>query len=189
MKKFLSAGFGLAVILCAPALAQLAPGGMGNGPGGTGAPSVQPQPRTPDIAPPALPGAGAPPPLATAPVLKKQASGDPTTALFAAVNSGDYSGAQDALSRGADLTAQNALGETPLDLAVALNRTSITFLLLATRNETGGDATGAPMSLGKPAKLAAAKTAGPVRLAVPVMGNDPGVPDPAAGFLGFGPKS
>ena len=122
-------------------------------------------------------------------MLKKQASGDPTAALFAAVNGGDYSGAQDALSRGADLGAQNNLGETPLDLAVALNRTSITFLLLATRNETAGDAPGAPMSLDKSSKLAAAKTAGPVRLAVPVMGNDPGVPDLAAGFLGFGPKS
>ena len=83
-------------------------------------------------------------PVATGPVVHKAQTGDPTTALFAAVNSGDYNAAQDAISRGANLYAQNQLGETPLDLSVSLNRSSITFLLLATRNETGGDVASAP---------------------------------------------
>ncbi len=192
-----------------PAYAQMSMGGSpgaGGGPGGGSAP--QPAPVTHDVAPPALPGAGAPAPLATAPVAQKPAIADPTQALFAAVNSGDYNAAQDALSRGADLTAKNGLGETPLDLSIALNHNSITFLLLATRNETGGSATGAsasgpamPVAAPTGSKPSASKPTGParakprpaVRPPAPAVqltpGNNPGTPDPSAGFLGFAPKS
>ena len=111
----------------------------------------QPRERVPDIAPPALPGAMQAP-VATGPVVHKAQTGDPTTALFAAVNSGDYNAAQDAISRGANLYAQNQLGETPLDLSVSLNRSSITFLLLATRNETGGDVASAPPTAPAPSR-------------------------------------
>ncbi|MDE8345114.1 MAG: ankyrin repeat domain-containing protein [Acidocella sp.] len=180
-----------------PALAQMAPG-MGPGMGGdAGAP--HPLARTPDIAPPALPGAAVPP-VATGPTIAKPAIGDPTTALFAAVNSGDYNAAQDAISRGANLNAQNALGETPLGLAVALNRSTITFLILSARNEDGGGASDAnagpapamPVMAKARAGSPVSNAAGPAstaRIAVPVMGNNPGTPDPAAGFLGFGGKS
>src|ERR1700722_17856312 len=133
------------ILICAasPAFAQMMPGGGGSlgAPGGAATP--QPRQRVPDIAPPALPGAQEVP-VATGPVVHKAQTGDPTTALFAAVNSGDYNSAQDAISRGANLYAENQLGETPLDLSVSLNRSSITFLLLATRNETGGDVAAAP---------------------------------------------
>ncbi len=182
-----------------PAFAQMAPGGGGMGPGGMtpggGVATPQPRQRVPDIAPPALPGAGDAP-VATGPVVQKPISGDPTTALFAAVNSGDYNAAQDALSRGANLFAQNSLGETPIDLSVALNRSSITFLLLATRNELGGENAGSdpsmPVSQARQAKphpgIVPAADRTPRRTA-PLLGTDPGTPDPAAGFLGFGPKS
>ena len=60
----------------------------------------------------------------------------PTDALFDAVNRGDIVTARDAIGRGADLTAHNVLGMTPLDLSVDLGRNDITFLLLSLRGST-----------------------------------------------------
>jgi len=155
-----------------------------------------------DIAPPALPGASGVPGLATAPVLRKAITGDPTTALFVAINNSDYNAAQDAISRGANTDAQNDLGETPLDLSVALNRNSITFLLLSARNESGE--TGAapapmPMAMTQPAPAVPGRAvhhplhtkSGHIAtvsasVAPPPM-NAP--PNPGAGFLGFGPSN
>jgi len=169
------------------------------GPGGAGmqGPQIQPPVRTPDIAPPALPGAGSAPGLATAPQPVKPITGDPTTALFDAINKNDYNAAQDALSRGADLTAQDPLGETPLELSVDLNRNSITFMILAARNETGtesgGIATGqaaltsAPQSVPvrhhrhvEPANLVS-----PPMATGPAYGSATGTPNASAGFNGF----
>jgi hypothetical protein len=205
MRKFSLAAAGFMLISAAtPAFAQLAPGGGGMAPGGGGmspggGTAPQPRARVPDIAPPALPGAGDVP-VATGPVVQKPISGDPTTALFAAVNNGDYNAAQDALSRGANLFAQNSLGETPIDLSVALNRSSITFLLLATRNEMGGDNAGSAPAMAAPApsharhvkphpNIVTAADSTPLHRTAPLLGTNPGTPDPAAGFLGFGPKS
>jgi hypothetical protein len=203
MKYFPSLALGLALtIAAAPAMAQLSGGGMGGGMGGAAsggqAPAVQP--RTPDIAPPALPGAGAPAPLPTGPVMQKPQIGDPTAALFAAIIKGDDAAAQNALSRGADLEAQNQFGETPLDLSIALNRTSITFLLLQTRNELaaqgeGPEPLGAPWTLDNTApaqtKQKAAYEPPPAPPAPPTVSlpGDNGTPNPEAGFLGFGPKN
>jgi hypothetical protein len=182
----------------APAFAQMSPSGMGGGMGGgtPGAPGGAPKPldRVPDIAPPALPGAGAVP-LATGPVMAKPLTGDPTVALFGAVNSGDYNLAQDAISRGANLTAEDPLGETPLDLAVSLNRTPIVFLLLSARNEGDG---GPAVPSGPAPRMTHHKTAplhivpvdsAPVHVKIPAVGNDPGTPNAAAGFLGFTTKN
>jgi len=193
--KYFSAAFGLACFLAAaPAMAQLS-----GGPGGSSG-TPQPQAPVPDIAPSGVPGAGNAP-LATGPNLHKTASGDPTQELFTAVNAGDYNSAQDALSRGADLTAQNAFGETPLDLSVALNRSSITFLLLAARNESGGGGGAdvdagpiptAPMPGHHHHHLRATPVTdepAPSPAAPKALGNNPGTPDPSAGFLGFGNKS
>jgi hypothetical protein len=175
----------------APALAQLGPGGGGGPLGGGGAP--QPQARTPDIAPPALPGAGAAPPVATGPVVQKAGVGDPTASLFTAVSKGDYNAAQDAISRGANLDAQNPFGETPLDLSVALNRTTITFLLLSTRNELGDNSSGGapagPMAHTKLKAIHADAEPAPLTLAKPAPVNVSASPNLAAGFYGFGPKS
>ncbi len=175
--------------------------------GGGGAP--QPQARTPDIAPPAVPGVGTGAPLATGPKMQQSSAGDPTAALFAAVNKGDYSAAQDALSRGADLGAKNQFGETPLDLSIALNRNTITFLLLQTRNEMGGvsgpvgqtwslgGATPAPVHKGKTKETHSAPVSAPHAVApkpvphrtAPAVTGDKGTPNPQAGFLGFDPKN
>jgi len=197
MTYFRSLALGLALtIAAAPAMAQLSGGGMGGGAGGGQAPA--PQARTPDIAPPALPGAGGLAPVATGPVLQQPAQGDPTAALFAAIVKGNDGAAQTAVGRGADLNAQNQFGETPLDLAIALNRTGITFLLLQTRNElaaqTGGpEPMGAPWMLNSPTPATKTSTthaatpvsATPPRVSLPTDG---GTPNPQAGFLGFGPS-
>ena len=124
-------------------------------------------------------------------------TGDPTTQLFNAINSNDYNSAQDAISRGADLNGQNALGETPIDLSVSLNRNSITFMLLAARNASGDDpdATGpGPGSATPVAKYSSKSAPAQSSAAVPIKlienpnaapGNNPGTPNPSAGFLGF----
>jgi hypothetical protein len=192
----------------APALAQLAsgPGGLGSSPGAGPAPA--PQARTPDIAPPALPGAGGMTPMATGPVMQKPPAGDPTANLFTAITKGDANAAQQAVGAGANLNAQNQFGETPLDLSIALNRTNITFLLLQTRNELdaqgiGPQPMGAPWTLDNNPEPSTGKTKthakpGTVPVSAPAIpapspriavqaGN--GTPDPQAGFLGFGPKN
>jgi hypothetical protein len=189
MKIYLAA-VAVSLALAPVALAQMVPNGQ-NGP------SVQPKAPTPDFAPPALPGAGDAPGIATAPKVKKADQGDPTTELFTAINNNDYNSAQDAISRGADLGAQNALGETPLDLSIALNRNSLTFLLLGARNEAGGG-TQAPPVAAAPAPVTYAARPQPVSVEsapvahsapAPVMGNNPGTPNASVGFLGFGPKN
>jgi hypothetical protein len=196
MKLFLiAAAFGAALLLAPEARAQsMVPNGQ-NGP------EVTPRAPTPDIAPPALPGAGEAPGIATAPKVAKADQGDPTTELFTAINANDYAGAQDAISRGADLRAQNPLGETPLDLSIALNQNSITFLLLGARNEDGASV---PVPAERPAttKHHVYSHAMPASMGTPPMpepatrapaqtvtGNNPGTPDASAGFLGFGPKT
>lgn len=182
--------------LTTPAMAQLSAGGPSSGGGvASGPPSPQPRPRVPDFAPAAVPGAGGAA-LATSQAVPKLDTGNPTTELFTAVNSGDYNGAQDAVSRGADLTAQNALGETPLDLSIALNRNAISFMLLSARNESaeggGGPtapalapASGAPRRHGKFKATPARMVAPPAFKSPPTISAGPGTADPNAGFLGF----
>ena len=189
---------GLALALCGgSAFAQMLPGTGTNG----GGPAPQPRQSQADAAPPALPGAGTPAPAVPQP--HKTISGDPTQALFAAVNTGDYGSAQDALSRGADLTAQNQFGETALDLAIALNRNNIVFLILETRNELSAQGAGAG-PVGGPWALSAS-AGGPVRHTTkapalhtkhspppkvrPEAAGGAAAPNAQAGFLGFDPHS
>jgi ankyrin repeat protein len=183
----LAFGLGLAA---QPSAAQSSPAGDMR------APTIQPQGSGAESLPPALPGAGDSQSLNTAAPVPKASAGDPTTELFTAINAGDYSSAQDAVSRGADLNAVNALGETPLDLSVGLNRNSITFMLLAARNETSGDsdddapvsATPASTYAPPPVKTPAvpAKLIATPHPANTTASNNPGTPNPSAGFLGFG---
>jgi len=189
---YTAATLGLALAFAPAAHAQDVPGGN---PAGMSGPSVQPRAPEPDIAPPALPGAYTPG-IATAPKMAKTFTGDPTTALFDAINKDDYNAAQDALSRGADLNAQNGLGETPLDLSIELNHNNITFMILSARNEDGDNAgtpetvSAAPgptpavhhhhlhaMPANAPSPMAAAKPAPKTSGA--------GAPDVRAGYLGF----
>lgn len=64
---------------------------------------------------------------------------NPTEALYDAINRGSLNAAKEALSRGANLYARDILDQTPLDMAIDLNRKDIIFLLLSMR---GSDSTG-----------------------------------------------
>lgn len=196
----LLAGLGTA----APAMAQMAgPGGMagGLGPiGGTSNLHARSEPQ--EMAPRALPGASSAGNVSAGPVT--DTTGDPTTLLFKAINHGDYAQARAAVGRGANLNAQNALGETPIELSVELNRDRITFMLLSARAEEAPaqastqPASAAPAHAGPAPKVVADKGArhvgasrqAPVRRAAAQSAypaaDDPGRPNPAAGFLGFG---
>ncbi|MDE1896970.1 MAG: ankyrin repeat domain-containing protein [Rhodospirillales bacterium] len=207
MKSALSLVLGLALGATAtPAMAQLAntngETGSGMGMGGiAGSPAPQVKAPTPDIAPAGLPGIGSIAPPATGPQMQKPESGDPTQELFTAINANDYGSAQDAVSRGADITAKDQFGETPLDLSIALNRNNITFLLLGTRNELASQGlsgtVGTPWTLDKTpaskpnshkARAVLPAAANPAPRATFAAGNT-GTPNPQAGFLGFGAKN
>jgi hypothetical protein len=190
---YAAATFSLALAMAPAANAQNAPG---SSPAGMSGPNIQPRAPEPDIAPPALPGAGETPGIATAPKLAKTFTGDPTTALFDAINKDDYSAAQDALSRGADLNAQNGLGETPLDLAIELNHNNITFMILSARNEDGDNAGASETVTATPGAAPAlhhhrmhvtpANVQSPMAAAKPARSpSSPGAPDVRAGYLGF----
>jgi ankyrin repeat protein len=58
---------------------------------------------------------------------------EPTAALFEAINRGSLGASKEAVSRGADLNGHNVLGQTPLDMAIDLNRNDIMFFLLSMR--------------------------------------------------------
>jgi hypothetical protein len=125
---------------------------------------------------------------------------EPTAALFDAINRGDITSAKEALGRGADLNGKNVLGQSPLDMAIDLNRNDLTFLLLSMRNsEQGtrlasvddGDSSGAVKAsvkaghakIGRATRLVAdKKPAGRARQ----YASDGGAPKPDVGFLGFG---
>lgn len=152
--------------------------------------------------PPAIPGAVTD--EATATSGHVSADMEPTAALFDSINRGDMTSAKEALGRGADLNGKNVLGQSPLDMAIDLNRNDITFLLLSMRNGTDGapaasvatasaDADAQPAGAargargktrGRSARLAAASShtpSAPQRYAA-----DGGAPKPDIGFLGFG---
>jgi hypothetical protein len=168
-------------------------------------------PAKPEIQPDALPGAKATTPVA--PATKSAADMSPNDALFDAINRGDIAAARDALNRGADLSAHNILGMTPMDLSVDLGRNDISFLLLSMRSEdkpasgaptpsgsAAGSAAGAQAALTakqpaakgppatKPAKVAQTVPAPQVPMAPRLFANDGGTPNPAVGFLGFDPS-
>ena len=171
--------------------AQNAPSPAGN----MQAPALQPKTDDNQVLPPAVPGAGDQN-LAAVPSVAKPQTGDPTAQLFDAINSNNYNSAQDAISRGADLNGENALGETPIDLSVSLNRNSITFMLLAARNDSGDDPDSSGPGPATPAGGNASSAAAAAQTsAVPVKlietpsrapANSPGTPNASAGFLGFG---
>ncbi len=151
----------------------------------------------------ALPGAR--PGIGAAPADKSTADLAPNDALFDAINRGDIGEAHDAINRGAELSAENVLGMTPLELSVDLSRNDITFMLLSLRGASAGAlsakaaavaAAGTkPAAAAKPAKLV--KVADRPAATKPTIGatatprqyagsNDAGQPDPQSGFLGFG---
>lgn len=63
---------------------------------------------------------------------------EPTAALFEAINRGSLGGVKEAVNRGADLAGHNVLSQTPLDMAIDLNRNDIMFFLLSMRTLDAG---------------------------------------------------
>ncbi|HEY3847593.1 MAG TPA: hypothetical protein VGL95_10815 [Acetobacteraceae bacterium] len=162
--------------------------------------------------PPALPGATSHADT-VAPATRIPTDMSPNDALFDAINRGDIAAARDAMSRGADLNAQNMLGMTPMELSVDLDRNDISFLLLSYRSSDTSRSASAPgqgaqgqvaqgqakvATPGARPKAAAARITGRREQVVPVkteaatpqaprlFANDGGTPVPGAGFLGFG---
>jgi ankyrin repeat protein len=165
-----------------------------------GAKMAPEQNGAPAVPPPALPGATSRADT-VAPATRIPTDMSPNDALFDAINRGDIAAARDALSRGADLSAQNLLGMTPMELSVDLGRNDISFLLLSYRGADSTPATGQAATAAPAAspKATAAKSAPRVKV-VPVKANVPaapqaprlfasdgGAPVPGAGFLGFNP--
>lgn len=112
---------------------------------------------------------GAQPQAAIAPPTRPALDMSPNDALFDAINRGDMAAARDALSRGAELSAQNVLGMTPLEESVDLGRNDITFLLLSMRGADAEARRGPTAPGAAPALATAAQPAGhaakPIRLA------------------------
>lgn len=163
-----------------------------------GQPGAQP-PR-----PPALPGLAArraPEPIPG----DDNANLSPTPALFDAITRGDLAAARDAVNRGADLNARNALGLTPTDWAVDQGRNDILFYLLSARGMAGSSgptnarsaaaaraeqeraeraAQQEALRLARQASAQGAR-APSVSIKPRLFGNDGGAPQVEAGFLGF----
>jgi hypothetical protein len=79
----------------------------------------------------------------------------PNDELFDAIDRGDIAAARDAVARGADLSATDAVGQTPIDESVALGRNDITFLLVTLLHAGGSQITDAqgPMAMPPPNTL------------------------------------
>ncbi len=179
-----------ALLAAAPAIAQPAFNSIGKqGKPAPAAPKIQP--------PPALPGAE-PNANTVAPAERPSADMEPNDALFDAINRGDIAAARDAINRGADLSAHNILGMTPMELSVDLGRNDISFMLLSMRGSDGASQRQPPVAvaatkspLGKRTKQVAAHglpvtstRAAPTETAR-LFSGDGGTPVPSAGFLGF----
>ena len=192
------AGFALTgLVVAAPAHAQLGLSGGGATPSRlANTPQNTPNPVLPP--PPAIPGVKTAPSPVAAPE-RPPSDMSPNDALFDAINRGDTPAARDALNRGADLSATNILGMTPLALSVDLGRDDISFILLSMRGAEPrrqpppSQTASAAQPAGRPSRAVRVSTAAerPVRPppAPPrtQFANETGTPQPSAGFLGFGP--
>jgi hypothetical protein len=102
--------------------------------------------------------AGLPGARSTGPINKGVVSSallSPNDELFDAIDRGDVNAARDAIARGADLNATDAVGQTPIDESVSLGRNNITFLLVTLLHAGGSQITDAqgPMAMPPPNTL------------------------------------
>ena len=175
---------------------SLGAGGAGGGHGGGGGSAEDDDAKAAALAnapPPALPGAV--PSGEAAPSSHAALDMDPTASLFDAIDRGDLTAAKDALSRGADLSGTNVLGEKPIEMAIDLNRNDITFLLLSMRNtdsdsatQVASDSTSVDKSGHVAVSVRSARQHGPVEQAAYTasrQADDGGIAKPQVGFLGF----
>lgn len=178
----------------APAFAQ---GMLGSG-RTTARPAPDQRPREPA---PALPGVAAQRGQAPIPAETPPSSMNPNDALFDGIARGDIQTVRDAVARGADVNARNALGLTAIDSAVDRGRSDIMFYLLSMRGSGSApppDRAPAPDARAQRAAAAAAAAAARSRPAPdPVQPTtasarlpqlwqaNGGTPQPSVGFLGF----
>jgi hypothetical protein len=187
-----------ALLAAAPAVAQPAFTNIGKG-----GPAPPPTATSKAQPPPALPGAQSN--KSVAPADRSAADMEPNDALFDSINRGDITAARDAISRGAELSARNVLGMTPMELSVDLGRNDISFMLLSLRNGSESNkrqpqtaeaaAKQPPGKQGKPVAshtmpVTRARATAPVQQPAPaetarLYSGDGGAPVPSAGFLGF----
>jgi hypothetical protein len=172
------------------------------GQGGAGRSAAPPPVAAPRPPPPALPGLQGRPRTGPAPAERSPADMNPNDALFDGIARGDIDTVRDAVQRGADLRARNALGLTPIDAAVDQGRPEITFFLLSVRGGAGMASQGPPPeALAPPGRTrreppVRAEPAPRVAEAAPALPRGPtlpirtdgGEPIPAIGFLGFDPR-
>ena len=181
---------GTAALLLLPALPVAAQGMLG-----AGRTTSRSQEQAPREQPPALPGVAARRGQAPIPAETPPSAMNPNDALFDGINRGDIATVRDAVARGADVNARNALGLTAVDSAVDQGRPEIMFYVLSVRG-MAGNAPPPPESVPvrgprvrtpppAPMREAAAQpvTATP-RLPVLWQANG-GAPQPSIGFLGF----
>lgn len=182
----------VALLATSPAFAQ---GMLGRG--GATRPPPDARPRE---AAPALPGVAAQRGIAPIPAETPPASMNPNDALFDGIARGDIQTVRDAVARGADVNARNALGLTAVDSAVDRGRPEIMFYLLSMRSMASAPtpppdrrapdaraqrAAAAAAARARPAPQApAAATGGTARLPQLWQANG-GAPQPSIGFLGF----
>ncbi|MCW8086043.1 ankyrin repeat domain-containing protein [Sabulicella glaciei] len=181
-----------ALLAALPAAAQAQGSLMGRGP-------ITPQTGAapPREAPQGLPGVAARRGQRPIPAETDPSGMNPNDALFDGINRGDIGTVRDAINRGADVNARNALGLTALDSAVDQGRPEITVYLLSVRGTSSAPPppSAAPQGRGaaRPAPLpreaSRREAAVPVQPAAQVrprlFGNDGGTPRPEIGFLGF----
>lgn len=192
--------FAIPLMLATTALATLgATPADAQGMLGAGRTTSRPAPEAPREQPPALPGVAARRGQAPIPAETPPASMNPNDALFDGISRGDIATVRDAVARGADVNARNALGLTAVDAAVDQGRPEIMFYVLSMRSSAGN----APPP---PDRVAPAgrNRPQPTRERQPIPRNEPavqpstvtprlpqlwqangGAPQPSIGFLGF----
>jgi len=181
---------GIAATLMLPALPVAAQGMLGSS-----RTTSRPQEAAPREQPPALPGVAARRGQAPIPAETSPSAMNPNDALFDGINRGDIATVRDAVARGADVNARNALGLTAVDSAVDQGRPEIMFYVLSVRGMAGNappppdsaPVRGARVRMPPPAPVRQAPVQ-PVNAAprLPQLwqGNG-GAPQPSIGFLGF----
>lgn len=186
----------MALLASAAALLWPAPPVVAQGMLGSGRTTSRPQNEAPREQPPALPGVAARRGLAPIPAEANPSGMNPNDALFDGINRGDIATVRDAVARGADVNARNALGLTAVDSAVDQGRPEIMFYVLSVRGMAGNappppDAIplrGAPRVRTPPPERERAAPVQPVIAAarLPLLWQANGGPAQVSiGFLGF----
>jgi hypothetical protein len=180
---------GTASVLLLPSLPVAAQGMLGSG--RTTSRSQEPAPRE---QPPALPGVAARRGQAPIPAETPPSAMNPNDALFDGIARGDITTVRDAVARGADVNARNALGLTAVDSAVDQGRPEVMFYVLSVRGMAGNAPPPPEPVPVRGAPRVRTPAPAPVREAPPVPAAprlpqlwqaNGGAPQPSIGFLGF----